>query len=93
MGRAEKLSVELTPELSDMVRGMVESGEFSSPDEAVISVLIEWRSSHLTDVYTAEELGALWDEGIASGDPIDGEEAFLRIEQKLKRHLAGKTRQ
>jgi len=30
-----------------------------------------------------EEIGRLWDAGIASGPAVDGEEAFERIKQKL----------
>ncbi|MDR6818792.1 antitoxin ParD1/3/4 [Neorhizobium sp. 2083] len=88
MGKMEKISVELTPELGDMVQGMVESGEFSSVDEVVISALTEWQSKRLIHGFAAEELGMLWDEGLASGEPIDGEEAFRRIASELEQEIA-----
>ncbi|RVD47848.1 type II toxin-antitoxin system ParD family antitoxin, partial [Mesorhizobium sp. M8A.F.Ca.ET.023.02.2.1] len=38
-----------------------------------------------------DELGRLWDEGMASGDPVDGRDAFARIKGKLDARIAERT--
>jgi antitoxin ParD1/3/4 len=91
MGRMERLSIELTPELSQSIEEAIASGEFASADEVVQSALATWQSSRLIYGYTVEELTALIDEGENSGEPIDGEEAFRQIAQELEDYIARKV--
>ncbi len=87
MDNTEKLSVELTPELSSAVQEAVASGEFSSVSDVLLSALTEWQSNRRDRAWSDEELGKLWDEGIASGNSVDGEEAFRRIDEELTRRF------
>lgn len=50
--------------------------------------LREWKHRRTSRQRAIEELGRLWDAGIASGPPIGGEEAFARIKNKLDAKLA-----
>ena len=59
MAQAEKLSIALTPELAELVRGAVESGDYASVSEVVREALRDWKTKRL--------MGQLWDEGLASG--------------------------
>jgi len=93
MGRMEKLSIELPREVSEIVEEAVASGEFASASEMVSSALAEWKSARLIHGYTVEELRALVDEAEASGDPIDGEEAFRQIKEELDDYIAGRSAQ
>lgn len=90
MGRMERLSIELSREISEIVDAAVASGEFASASEVVTLALTEWNSSRPTHGYTVEELRALVDEAEASGDLIDGDEAFRQIRQELDAHIIGR---
>ncbi len=88
MGRMERLSVEIPREVSEIVEDAVASGEFASASEMVSSALAEWKSSRLIHGYSRDEFLALVEEGETSGDLINGEEAFKRIEEDLETYIA-----
>ncbi len=79
MANVEKISVALTPEMAADMRKAVESGEYASASEVMRDALREWRTRRDERARAMEELGRLWDEGIASGPMVDGEAAFERI--------------
>ena len=83
MANVEKISVALTPEMAADMRKAVESGEYASASEVMRDALREWRTRRDERARALEELGRLWDEGIASGPSVDGEVAFKRIRKKL----------
>lgn len=83
MAHVEKVSVALTPEMVAMMRSAVETGEYASASEVMREALRDWKHRRLQREKAVEELGKLWDVGIASGPAVDGEEAFVRIRQKL----------
>jgi antitoxin ParD1/3/4 len=93
MGRMERLNIEIPEEVNEIVEEAIASGEFASASEMVSSAVAEWKSSRLIHGYTREELLALVEEGEASGDPIDGEEAFKRIEEELEAYIASRNPQ
>ena len=88
MANVEKVSVALTPEMAAMMREAVETGEYASASEVMREALREWKQRRTLRRQAIEELGRLWDSGIASGPPTDGEEAFARIKTKLEARLA-----
>ncbi len=73
----------LTPEMAVMLRETVESGQYASASEVMREALREWKERRTSRQRAIEELGRLWDAGIASGPPGDGEAAFARIRRKL----------
>lgn len=90
MGRVEKISVALTPELAETLREAIASGEYASAGDVMSAALRDWQERRLRRAEAVAELGRLWDEGIASGSaPEDGEAAFARIRQSLDARLAG----
>ena len=56
-----KLSISFTDKHAELIEKAVESGQFASASEVVRNALRKWAMD--------EELGRLWDEGIASGFP------------------------
>jgi antitoxin ParD1/3/4 len=88
MSNVEKISVALTPEMVTMVRQAVETGEYASTSEVIRDALRDWKLHRLQRSQAVEELGRLWDEGIASGPSSDAEEAFARIRARLKARAA-----
>jgi antitoxin ParD1/3/4 len=83
MSNVEKLSVAVTPEMAALMRQAVEAGEYASTSEVVRDAMREWRARRDERAKALEELGRLWDEGIASGPSVDGREALARIKAKL----------
>jgi antitoxin ParD1/3/4 len=50
----------------------------------------EWMRHRAERSKAIGELGALWDAGVARGEPVDGEEAFARIRTRLENHIASR---
>lgn len=85
MGKVEKVSVALTPEMAVMVRQAVESGEYASVSEIMREALRDWRIRRAERARVLHEIGRLWDEGLASGAPLDGPAAFGRLRERIGR--------
>ena len=88
MANVEKMSVALTPEMASMMREVVGKGEYASASEVMREALRDWTYRRTQRERAVDELGRLWDVGLASGEPIDGEAAFARIKQKLDARIA-----
>jgi antitoxin ParD1/3/4 len=84
MSKVEKISVALTPEMAQMVKAGVSSGDYASSSELIREALREWRQKREIQAQAREELGKLWDVGMASGEPIDGPSAIRGLRAKLK---------
>jgi antitoxin ParD1/3/4 len=88
MANVEKVSVALTREMAATMREVVASGEYASASEVMREALRQWQERRTLRNRAIEELGRLWDAGIASGPAMDGEAAFARIKSKLDARLA-----
>lgn len=84
MALTEKLSVALPADMADLVREAVEKGEYASAGEIVREALDDWRRRRDERRRALDELGALWDAGIASGPAEDIETAFAWIGEQLE---------
>ncbi|WP_256749698.1 type II toxin-antitoxin system ParD family antitoxin [Mesorhizobium sp. Mes31] len=87
MSTVEKVSVALSPDLLDMVKGAVASGQYGSASEVIREALREWRLRQPLREAEAERLRKAWSEGLESGpsEPFDIE----AIKQKARSRLAG----
>lgn len=65
------------------MREVVASGEYASASEVMREAMRERQARRTHRKHAIEELGRLWDAGIASGTASDGEAAFARIKSKL----------
>ena len=83
MANVEKVSVALTPEMAAMLRRAVETGEYASASEVMREALREWKHRRIQRDKAIDELGRLWDEGMASGPALGGDDAFGRIRDRL----------
>jgi antitoxin ParD1/3/4 len=82
MGHIDKRSISLSPELAAAVDSAVEAGEFNSASEAIRDALRQWKERRDLLGYTVEELRALWDEGVASGEAKPGDAVMTRLRTK-----------
>ncbi|MGA9580642.1 MAG: type II toxin-antitoxin system ParD family antitoxin [Allosphingosinicella sp.] len=69
MGAAQKLSIALTEELARDVEAAVASGDYSTASEVVRDALRAWKRERGDRDAAIRRLKALWDEGVASGEP------------------------
>ena len=91
MPHVEKVSVALTAEMASEMRAVVESGEYASASEVVRDAMREWRYRREERLRAREELGRLWDQGLASGPSAEGEQAFARIRKRLDARIADRS--
>jgi putative addiction module CopG family antidote len=79
------MQVAIPPEFEAFAREQVEAGTFASVEEAVATALRDYLAQ-------LAELRALIDEGLESGEPVDGREVFDRIEAELEARIASEGR-
>jgi antitoxin ParD1/3/4 len=72
MGAAQKLSIALTEELARDVEAAVASGDYSTASEVVRDALRAWKRERGDRDAAIRRLKELWDEGVASGEPVEG---------------------
>ncbi|MEN2981010.1 type II toxin-antitoxin system ParD family antitoxin [Tistrella bauzanensis] len=87
MAHIEKLSVDLPHDMVDMVQQAVDTGEYASAGDVMQDALREWTLRRTQRARAISDLRRLWDEGMASGPPVDGEESFARLHAALDAHL------
>lgn len=87
MTKIEKVSVALSTELLEMVKGAVATGEYASASEVVREALREWHLRKPLREAEIERLRKAWKEGIESGPPqaLDFEEIKRRGRERLAR--------
>lgn len=83
MAQVEKISIAVTPEMAAMLRRAVASGYYASSSEVVREALRDWKERRTLRNEAVAELRKLWDEGLASGEPVRSEDAFARIKAKI----------
>ncbi|WP_377299413.1 type II toxin-antitoxin system ParD family antitoxin [Rhizobium sp. SGZ-381] len=91
MARAHPIRIELSPDMSDLVESVVQSGDFQSPDEVVAAALNAWQAQRMVGNFSVEELDSLIQQGLDSGEPIDGEESFRRLRAEFVREFGVKA--
>lgn len=88
MAKVEKITIALTQEMAAKVRAAVERGDYASTSEVIRDALRDWDSAQMAHEREIERLGQLWDEGIASGEPIPAQEVIDSIRAKLAARIA-----
>src|SRR3546814_8263004 len=72
MGAVRKLSIALTEELASEVDNAVATGDYASTSEVIRDALRLWRRDRDDDRAEKLRLRRLWEEGLASGEPVEG---------------------
>jgi antitoxin ParD1/3/4 len=85
MGKVEKITIALTPEMAEFVRNAVNDGEYASASEAIRDAVREWKERRDFLGYTVEDLRALAQEGLASGPSARATMAEVKAEAR-RRH-------
>jgi antitoxin ParD1/3/4 len=82
MAHAEKISVSVTPQQAELLRGAVESGAYNSSSEVIREAVRDWAAKWETRKNDIERLRQLWDEGKASGIAVTADLEALRYEAR-----------
>ncbi len=72
MGSAQKISVALTEELAGHVEAAVASGDYATASEVVRDALRGWRRERQEREAAIARLRRLYEEGLTSGEPVEG---------------------
>ena len=83
MGRVDKRSIILSPDLAAAIDGAVEAGEYASDSEAIGDALREWTERRDNHGYTIAELRRLIQEGIDSGPGMDGPTFIAQMRERI----------
>jgi antitoxin ParD1/3/4 len=73
------LTISLSPKQLSRLNQAVESGAYASNSEVVRDALRLWEQREEIRELELARLKQAYQEGIASGEPVDGDEAFARI--------------
>jgi antitoxin ParD1/3/4 len=83
--KVSKISVALTPEMTEMVQQAVADGEYASSSEVIREALREWKLRRTLKSHEQGELRRLWAEGLVSGP--GGFEDIDSIKREARRRL------
>lgn len=72
MGSIQKLSIAVTEQQAREIEAAIESGDYSTTSEVVRDALRAWKRERTDRGAALRRLKALWDEGLASGEPVEG---------------------
>jgi antitoxin ParD1/3/4 len=90
MANAEKISVSVTPQQAELLRGAVESGAYNSSSEVIREAVRDWAAKWEARKDDIERLRQLWDEGKASGKAVAADFETLRHEARQELNAASK---
>ena len=91
MSTVEKVSVALSPELLEMVKDAVASGQYGSASEVIREALRDWRIRQPLREAEVERLRKAWAEGLAIGpaEPFDIEDTKRRARESFRKRANG----
>lgn len=85
MATVEKISIALPPEMVNIVRQAVETGEYASSSEVVRDALRDWTQKRTLRQQGIDELRQAWRQALKEGAPgVSAEDVLDRLEQKYK---------
>ena len=82
MSSITKISISITPGQLEKIQKAVERGDYASTSEVIRTALRGWELREDLQEREREQLGRLWDEGIASGPAVDCPSAMAELARK-----------
>lgn len=85
MAAAEKISIALPPEMLNLVRGVVATGEYASSSEVIRDALRDWTYKRNLRQQGVTELRRVWQEAVNDKTPgISPDDVLDRLERKYQ---------
>ena len=72
MGAVQKLSIAVTEAQAREIEAAIASGDYSTTSEVVRDALRAWKRERTDRDAAIRRLRQLWEEGLASGEPVEG---------------------
>ena len=72
MGAVQKLSIAVTEQQARDIEAAIASGAYSTTSEVIRDALRAWQRERLNREAAIERLRRLYEEGLASGEPVEG---------------------
>ena len=93
MNTMERITITLTPEMAQTVRGAVEAGEYASSSEIIREALRDWRHKRALQAQELADLRAAAQEGLDDIEAgrvrdFDAERIIRQGEERLQRRAA-----
>lgn len=87
MAALEKLSITLPAEMVGQIKERVKEGAYGSTSEVIREALRLWREREEERQAAIEAIRRSLEESARSGEPIPMDEAFDRIEERLRQRI------
>jgi antitoxin ParD1/3/4 len=85
MSTAEKISIALPPEMVNVVRAVVTTGEYASSSEVIRDALRDWIYKHSLREQGIAELRNVWQKALKNKtDGVSADEVLNRLERKYQ---------
>lgn len=92
MGEIRRIDMAVDAELGDEIAAAIEEGAYPDVRAVVDAALRRWREDRVVDRIGVDRLRALWEEGIASGDPVDGNFVLDDVKRRGRERLAAERK-
>jgi antitoxin ParD1/3/4 len=83
MSTTDKISIAITSQQLQLVKAAVERGDYASTSEVIREALRDWELKQRLRASQFEEIGRLWDEGLASGPSLEGPLVIADLKAKF----------
>lgn len=89
MGEVRRIAIVLDDDLDGEIAAAVERGDYPDINAVVDDALHQWQDNRIINQIDADRLRALWEEGIASGDPVEATDDFFEdVKRRGRERLA-----
>lgn len=92
MGEVRRIDIALDEDMDAEIAAAVERGDYPDINAVVDEALCQWQDNRvingLIDRVGTDRLRALWEEGLASGEPVDGNFDWEDVKRRGRERLA-----
>ncbi len=88
MSETEQITVSLPRDVVERLRAAVAAGAYGSLGEALAAAVVWWDAEHHVAEPDTETLRRMVQEGLASGEPLEADEVFRRLRERIGRRDA-----
>ncbi|WP_374944055.1 type II toxin-antitoxin system ParD family antitoxin [Sphingomonas sp.] len=89
MGEIRRVEAPVDAELGDEIASAIADGTYADVEAIVETAMRRWQEDRMVERIGIDRLRSMWEEGIASGDPVDANDAFFEdVKRRGRARLA-----
>lgn len=88
MGEMRRITAEVDGEIADEVANAIQVGDYADEDEVMREAFKLWRANRQAGL---ARLRAAWEEGVASGEPVEGNFDAEDVKRRGRERMALRT--